>query len=114
MNTKKVTHPCPLCGAEMNAHIDILAQVGGTRYTKVNVNFSCSNNDCRYKERTRGHSHNEETLQRSRDLIAGFRGPAMFPQGRFEEGSVGINRRRHTGIGRFERVELPKGKRGKG
>jgi hypothetical protein len=47
-----------------------------------------------------------ETVEKMRDVVASYRGAEMFRKGRFEEGNIGINRRRHTGIGRFESVSL--------
>lgn len=91
----------------MSAELTILAQVGFTRYCKVNVKFSCGKDTCRYVERTRGDSHTEDTIQSLRNIAASFRGVEMFKHGKFEDGSVGVNRRRHTGINQFEPVHLP-------
>ena len=54
-----------------------------------------------------------ETVEKMREVVASYRGAEMFKQGRFEEGNIGINRRRHTGIGRFEPVSPEEVKRHK-
>ena len=111
---KPVTHPCPLCGQELGAELTVCAHVSeGTRYANVVVKFTCWNQKCRYEERTKGECRDEETIQKMRDLSARFRGAAMFSEGKFNDGSVGINRRRHVGIGRFEPVTKPAEKGGK-
>jgi hypothetical protein len=100
----KPRYPCPLCDSEMSFELTINAHRGFNDYVAVNVKASCSNDKCRYEERTKGHSKNMETVEKMRDVVASYRGAEMFKQGRFEEGNIGINRRRHTGIGHFEPV----------
>jgi hypothetical protein len=115
MTVKKIKarYPCPLCDSEMSSELCIKAHRGFIDYARVDVKVSCSNDKCRYEERTKGHSKLMETIEKMRDLSMSYRGAEMFRQGKFEEGNIGINRRRHTGIGRFEPVspEEVKGKK---
>lgn len=77
-------------------------------HCRVFVKFTCTKDNCRYEESTKGTSSNPETIEKMLEVCLGFRGPDMFKHGKFEEGNVGVNRRRHTGIYRFEPVEMPK------
>lgn len=100
--------PCPLCKSAMCAELSVFAGLYNSGYVKVNVKFSCTNMDCRYEERTKGESGEEETISKMVSLAASFRGPEMFKRGRFKSGTVGVNRRRHVGIGKFVAVDPPK------
>lgn len=104
----KPEHPCPLCKVAMNAELNILAHTTHAHYAKVSVKFWCSNSDCRYEERTRGQSSDDETISKMLTMAASFRGPEMFKHGRFKQGSVGVNRRKHVGVNQFVAVDPPK------
>lgn len=114
MTIKKIKpqNPCPLCGHEMSGKLEIhslpLDGKGGVNlygYAEVTVKFSCRNDLCRYEERTKGKSEEPETIKSLLDVIMSYAGPKLFKRGKFQVGNVGVNRRRHTGIYRFEPVE---------
>ena len=82
--------------------------VGLYGYAQITVKFECHNDKCRYEERTKGKSTEAGTIQSLLNLAEKFRGGEMFKQGKFADGSVGVNRRRHIGIHAFEPVPNPR------